>query len=211
MKYLLISLFMAPMLWAANANIPVGEFSSGQLHGWKEKHFDGSTTYKITELDERKVLHAKSKASASGMFKELKIDLHETPYLNWSWKVDNTLGNINERSREGDDYPARVYVVFSGGIFFWKTRAINYVWSSAQNQGSEWLNAYTDHSPMIAVQGKQQATGQWLNEKRNIREDYRRLFGDDIRYVDAVAIMTDTDNTGVEASAYYGDIYFSAE
>jgi hypothetical protein len=64
---------------------------------------------------------------------------------------------------------------------------------------------------MIAVQGKQQATGQWLNEKRNIREDYRRLFGDDIRYVDAVAIMTDTDNTGVEASAYYGDIYFSAE
>jgi hypothetical protein len=124
--------------------------------------------------------------------------------------VENTLGEIDETQRSGDDYPARVYVVFSGGLLFWKTRALNYVWSSTQRPGTVWSNAYTGNSIMLAVEGGTEKTGQWQQETRNIREDFKQQFGYDVRYVDAVAIMTDTDDSASEATAYYSDIHFSA-
>jgi hypothetical protein len=102
-------------------------------------------------------------------------------------------------------------VVFSGGLFFWRTRAINYVWSSNQPEGASWPNAFTGNARMIAVESGPQRLGQWVSEQRNVAEDYRRLFGGEPGSVDAVAIMTDTDNSGQQASAWYGDIWFAAD
>lgn len=191
--------------------IAIGRFSESNLEGWSEKSFKGSTTYTFAQESGKTVLRAESRASASGMFYEKEINLLETPVLNWQWKIDNIISGLDEKTKAGDDYPARVYVIFSGGLFFWRTRAINYVWSNNQETGITWHNAYTDNARMIAIRSGKKQAGKWLSERRNIREDYKLLFGEDIASADAVAIMTDTDNSGSNATASYGDIFMSAE
>lgn len=195
----------------ADSTIPVGEFSRGDLDGWEERVFAGRTQYKLREVNGLKALHAFSEGSASGLFKMVRVDLAKTPVLRWRWKVENLLQDVDERSKPGDDYPARIYVVFSGGLFFWNTRAIDYVWSSNQPLGSHWPNAFTGNAMMLAVESGPGKLGQWIEERRNIAEDYRLLFGGEPGTVDAVAIMSDSDNSGQSVSAWYGDITFAAE
>ena len=196
----------------AEQNVPVAQFSSGKRHGWEEKVFSGYTTYQLKPAaDGATALYAVSQGSASGLFKTIHINLIKTPYLNWSWKIEQPLKGLNERSKTGDDYAARIYVVKKHALFFWKTRALNYVWSSNQVRLSQWDNVYTPQAKMLAVQGKNSPVGQWLSEKRNVRQDLKKIFGEDISELDVVAIMTDTDNSGRLSSAWYGDIFFSAE
>ena len=195
---------------AAPASVPVGEFSLGKLDGWKEKSFKGGTHYTLVKQDGQRVLKAHSRAAASGLFREIRVDLEKTPFLNWTWRIDNSLGNLDEKTKQGDDYSARIYVVVSGGAAFWRTRAVNYVWAGSSAPGHEWPNAFAgDKAMMVALRSGQANIGRWVHEKRNVRADLRRLFGKDIRYIDAVALMTDTDNSQLEATAYYGDIFFS--
>jgi hypothetical protein len=159
--------------------------------------------------DGRQVLEANSQGSASGLVRELRVDLEKQPYLNWSWRVDDVLTAIDERTKAGDDYPARVYVIVSGGIAFWRTRTLIYVWSSRQPAGSTWENAYTANACVMALRSGKAAG--WATERRDVRADFEACFNDDITVIDAVAIMTDTDNSGQEATAWYGDIFFSSE
>ncbi len=189
----------------------VGNFSQGQLTQWEEKSFAGHTQYALVERDRRRVLKAHSDKAASGLFKKVEIDLTKTPYLNWSWRIDNLIEGNNEHEKAGDDYPARLYIVISGGLLFWNTRALNYVWSSHQPVESHWPNAFTDNAQMVAVRSGSGELGKWLTEKRNVREDLKRLFGEEITRIDAIAIMSDSDNTGQSTRAYFGDIYFSAK
>lgn len=210
MKQTLWLLLLPLTLLAGADQIVVGHFSAGDLSGWEARTFKGETTYRLVKLDGKNVLRAESKATASGRFRKVKIDLKKYPFLNWSWKVDNLLPGLDEQSKAGDDYPARVYVVFSGGLAFWRTRAINYVWSSNQAPGTRWDNAFTANAKMIAVQAGSDQPGKWVTVQRDVAEDYRQLFGKEPGKVDAVAIMTDTDNSGKEALAWYGDIWFSA-
>ncbi|MBA4142348.1 MAG: DUF3047 domain-containing protein [Nitrosospira sp.] len=201
-----------PLLsWAGKEHVEVARFSKGELSGWQAKTFTGMTLYTLASKDERIALRADSSSAASGLYREISIDLRATPVLNWNWQIGNVLAGADERTREGDDYPARVYVVFSGGLMFWRTRAINYVWSSNQPAGSSWANAFTANARMIAVESGSGRANQWVYERRNVRADYMRLFGEESPRVDAVAIMTDTDNTGTTATAWYGDVWFSAE
>jgi hypothetical protein len=195
---------------AAQDDRIVGDFTKGNLAGWKEKVFNKSTRYEFVQNGKDTVLKAQSRASASGLFREINIDLAKTPCLTWSWKVDGILDGLNETTKKGDDYPARLYVMFSGGMFFWQTRALNYVWSNAQPKESNWPNAYTQKSINIAVQSGSDKAGKWISESRNIRDDYRRLIGEDITWADGVALMTDTDDSGKAATAYYGEIRFTS-
>jgi hypothetical protein len=194
---------------AAGVTVMVGHFSAGDLRDWQSKSFTGKTRYTLVEQHGRQVLQADSQGMASGLYREMTVDLKRTPYLNWSWRVANVLKGVNERSKQGDDFPARVYVVTSGGVFFWRTRSVVYVWSNNQPPGTIWKNSYTDNARVIALRSGK-PTG-WFTEKRNVRADFRHLFGDAIEQIDAVAIMTDTDNSGQAATAWYGDIYFSAQ
>jgi len=217
-----VMLFVPTLLLAGEKSVVtekatnrVANFNQGDLSGWEEKSFKGNSQYKFVEVKDNgqliKVLRASTEGQASGLFKDVDIDLQKTPYLHWSWQVKNLLEGNDERSKGGDDYPARIYVVVSGGAFFWNTKAINYVWSSNQPQGSEWPNAYTSNAKMIAVQTGKEKVGQWVKEKRNVREDLKRLFGDDLTQIDAIAVMVDGDNTGQSATSFFGDIYFSSE
>jgi hypothetical protein len=194
----------------ASTRFDVARFSAGSLDGWKSQSLEGMTLYTLEQEAGRPVLRAVSEASASGLYRELRVDLRQTPFLNWSWRIDRMLGPHDERSRKGDDYPARVYVVFSAGVAFWRTRAINYVWS-AQPLNSVWPNAWDEDVRMVAAHSGPRDVGQWVAEKRNVLADYRRLFGEEPSVVDAVAIMTDTDNTGETVRAWYGDIWFSGD
>ncbi len=210
-RYLIIVAFLLISTIAHADRVEIANFEIGDLSGFKEKVFSGKTKYESAEVGGQGAFRALSEKGASGLFKKVTVDLEKTPWLNWSWRVENILPGLDERTKEGDDYPARVYVVFSGGLLFWKTRALNYVWSSSQPVGTVWPNAFTSNAIMTAVESGDEKLGRWVREKRNVREDFKRLFGGDIKKADAVAIMTDTDNGGGKAVAYYGNIYFSSE
>lgn len=207
----LLLLFSSNFVYAETPNtIFVGAFSTGQIEDWQHKEFKGKTSYKIIQLDNKKVLQAESNASGSGLFKEQRIDLHKTPYLNWTWRIENRLGILNEQEKSGDDYAARVYIVISGGLLFWNTRAINYVWSANMAKGKIWPNAFAgDNAMMISIRSTEDPKGTWFTEKRNVQNDLKQVYAKDYQYIDAIAIMTDTDNAKGRAKAYYGDIYFS--
>lgn len=214
-----VFILLASVAQAEEVN--VANFSAGDLSGWEEKSFKEHSQYDFvlassiegqssgTLNPEVKVLRARTEGQASGLFKEVSIDLEKTPYLNWSWQVQNLFEGNDEKTKEGDDYPARIYVLVSGGVFFWNTKAINYVWSSNQPVGSEWPNAYTGNAQMIAVQSGSQRVGEWVIERRNVRKDLKKLFGEDVTEIDAIAVMVDGDNTGQSAASYFGNIFFS--
>ena len=209
-KLLFLAAICLPLIsWAKDERIDIARFSRGDLNGWQIKAFAGETRYALENSDGRLALRADSSAAASGRYREVSIDLNKTPILNWTWKVGGVLTGNDERTRAGDDYPARVYVVFSGGVMFWRTRAINYVWSNQQPIDGSWPNAFTDHAHMIAIESGFDRVGQWVSERRDVRADYRRAFGEEPGRIDAIAIMTDTDNTGAVATAWYGDIWFT--
>jgi hypothetical protein len=214
-KVLLAALLSALLLawpWAALGaqQLKLGHFSAGDLSGWEEKSFAGHTKYELVEDRGRKVLKATSQAAASGLFKEVDIDLKKHPILRWSWKVEGVIAGGDARSKSGDDYPARVYMVFPA-FFFWNTQGISYIWANKLTQGEAVPNAFAGQVMMLAVESGPQKAGQWLSEERNVYEDYKRLFGEEPPPLGAVAIMTDTDNTKAKAVAYYGDITLSAK
>lgn len=193
-----------------NQRLMIGEFSKANLTDWQEKEFNGNTDYKIiSDVNGTNVLKANSHNSASGLFKEQRIDLQKTPYLNWSWKTDKLYSGLNERVKSGDDFVARIYIVIDGGMFVWKTKALNYVWSSFSEVDTYWPNPYIDNATMFAIESGEANLGKWLSYKRNVSEDLKTVLGKDIRYIDAIAVMTDSDSSGQQAVTYYGDIYFS--
>jgi hypothetical protein len=193
------------------SRVPVSDFAGAGTAGWETQAFRGETRYRAGSVDGRPALLAESEGSASGLFRRVEADLTRTPYLRWSWRVERPLPPRDERSRAGDDYAARVYVVRSGGALVWRTRAVSYVWSGREPAGTVWPNAHTDRACMIAVRGPADAIGAWHGERRDVRADFRSCFGIEATRIDAVALMTDTDNAGGSASAAYGEIAFAAE
>jgi hypothetical protein len=173
------------------------------------------------------VVKAVSEASASGLTREIKINPKEYPIIQWRWKVGNILKKGDVHKKEGDDYPARIYITLeydpSKLSFFEKAKyqtikllygqypplaAINYIWENKAPVGTMVPNPYTDRVIMFVVESGTSKLNQWVNEERNLYEDYKKAFGQEPPMISGVAIMTDTDNTGESATAYYGDILF---
>lgn len=190
--------------------IPVSRFNTEGLTGWESKSFKGTTEYRLMEEEGRTVVKASSHGAASGLVKKISFNPAHYRYLRWSWKIDAPIAGGDEKTRAGDDYAARVYVVF-GGRFFWQTKAINYIWANRLTKGASIANAFTSNAIMVAVESGKDNAGRWVMEERDILADYRRLFGSDPGEVSAIAIMTDTDNTGGSATAWYGEITLATE
>ncbi len=214
---LLISLIISPPAIQAAENrstspIEIGLFSKNNLDHWEEKEFVNQTSYQLVKQNSQIILHAEAEASASGLFKEVTIDLTTHPFLNWQWKVEKGHPPLSERTKAGDDYAARIYIVVKGGLAFWKTRAINYVWSSTEKKGATWPNAFVGKNAMLlAVRSAEDLKDKWYQEKRNVYEDLKKVFGEKIREIHAVAIMTDSDNSKGLVRASYGDISFTVD
>ena len=215
--------------------IEVGTFSresagQGIPTGWKPltfKKIEKHTTYELVKDGETVVVKAEADTSASGLVREIRIDPNEYPIVQWRWKVANILKKADVHKKEGDDYPARIYITFeydsSKLTFFEKTKyeairilygeypplaAINYIWESRAPVGTIVPNPFTNRAMMIVVESDGEKVQQWVCEERNILEDYGKAFGGAPPKISGVAIMTDTDNTGESATAYYGDIFF---
>ena len=190
--------------------VVISDFSTQTLNDWQQKSFKDDTHYQIVNLNKQAVLQAKSTASASSLYKEVRIDLQKTPYLNWSWRIEQRLLINDEQSKQGDDFTARIYLIIKGKWFFWQTKAINYVWANHNPIDKAWANPFAgDNVMMIAVRSKNDQAQHWYTEKRNVLTDFKAHFDEDIRYIDGIAIMTDTDNSAGSALSYYADIYFS--
>lgn len=206
-------LLLANDTQAADQSIPVGQFSKASLAGWERKAFKGETDYALVYDPAKKatVLQAVSSAAASGRFRKIFIDLTKTPFLNWSWKVSDPLVGNDESAKSGDDFSARLYVVAQRGIMGMTSLSVNYVWANRHPAGSSWPSPFTGRVRLLAMNSGSAGLNAWIPHKRNVRDDLRNQFGEDITSIDAVALMTDTDNSGGSARAYYGDIWFTAE
>jgi len=188
-----------------------GSFPDATLKDWKERSFNGNTEYKLVQAGGATVLRGSSDDTASVLYKETTVSLKETPWVNWSWRVENTLGNDKEKTRAGDDFPARMYVVVSHGFLPWENTAINYVWSSSLPIDTTWVNPFHDRSIMVALRSGDSELGMWKNERRNVVADFKEFFDMDIDEIDGYAVMVDSDNTDQKATAYFGNISFSEE
>ena len=233
---LIMVLMTHPVVLAESAPvIEVGLFSAETAVNplpahWKPlnfKNIERHTRYRLIEENGRIVLKAVANASASGLIRKIAIDPRKYPIVQWRWKVANILKNGNVYQKKGDDYPGRIYIVFeydSGSLGFVERvkyeivkmlygeysslASINYIWSSNAPLGLVVPNPYTDLSMMVVVQSGNKDLNKWVDEERNIYEDYRNAFKDEPPMISGVAIMTDTDDTGESATAYYGDIVF---
>jgi len=188
--------------------LAVSHFAAEGIDGWKSKSFKGSTQYTVVKIEDRSVLKAEAVAAASGLTRAIPFDPHVYRYLKWSWKITGTVPGGDARTKQGDDYAARIYVVFPGR-FFWQTRALNYIWANKLPAGEFVPNAFTANAMLLAVESGSAKAGQWISEKRDLLNDFRRVFGEDPPEAGGIAIMTDSDNTGAKASAWYGDIVIS--
>lgn len=201
----LVSVLTATLVGAGPTDL---RLTFDNLSAWKEKRFHGQTSYSLEQDEGRTVLRAKSSGKASGLYHKVSVKSDELPVLKWSWKIANTLSAENPYRKDGDDFVARVYVVFPGR-FFWQTKALVYVWSDKLPVGTTVSNAFTRNAALIAVESGNRFAGTWRHESRHYVEDFRAAFNSLPPDPVAVAVMTDGDNTGSEATAWYGDITFS--
>ena len=201
----LMSIFLAVPLARAEP-LALGQFSAGTTEGWQTRSFEGETSYRIVELDGRLVLEGDSVSSASSLYLEREIDLAARPVLEWSWRIAGTPGVADERTRGGDDFAARLYAVAPGEGLFGSPIAISYVWAGQAAAGDFWPNPFTSRVMMLALDSGNRNAGAWRTHSRNVRADFLRLFGREVNRLEGIAIMTDSDNSGLRARAWYGDI-----
>ena len=241
-SHFLALMLLAPLLVAARLAseetktpaIIVGHFSAAMVgaglpEGWQPltfRNIERHTSYRLVTDDGTTVLQAIADASASGLVHRVRIDPKEYPFIEWRWKVNNVLVKGDVRKKDGDDYPARLYITFdydpaklgfidglkykAAKLLYGEVplRAITYIWDSRAPEGTVVPNPYTNWVMMIVVESGKTRVGQWVNEKRNIYEDYKKVFAEEPGRITGVAVMTDTDNTGESAIGYYGDILF---
>jgi hypothetical protein len=198
---------------------------------WKRMSFTGirRTQYQIVEIDGKTAVKAVSENSSSGLVRETMIDLKEFPVMRWTWRAENIIEKGNVHSKDGDDYPARIYVLFDYSIhnLSWgmrqririlrtiygriPTRGINYIWDRHSEVGTIVENPYTDLVNMVVVESGEDNLGKWVTYERNIYNDYLEIYGVEPPKIEGVAIMTDSDDTGESAVTYYGNITFLRE
>ena len=210
----ILFLFCLSLLFTNNVysqNIEVFSFTEEELKTLKVKKIKKLTEYQIGSNANGNFLRAKAEGQASGLGKEIKINLDKTPFINITWKVENNLNGINERSKKGHDFAARVFVVKKTGITALSNRAINYVFSSNEDIGENWRSPYTKNSIDYVLSTTKINDNEWITVKSNVKNDFKNLHNLDVNEIDGVAILTDTDNSKMKAVSYYQNIYFSSE
>ena len=191
--------------------INVFEFTKEEIKALKVRKIKGKTTYTLGFNENGNYIKAEAEGKASGLGKELKINLLKTPFINITWKVEKDLPGIIENSKKGHDYAARVFVIKKTGTTALSNRAINYVFSSNNSVGENWPSPYTKKSIDYVLSTTKEHRDQWVTVKANVREHFKKLHDLDVNELNGVAIMTDTDNSKLKAISYYQNIYFSSE
>ena len=187
------------------------ETELSQLEVRKIRGADNRTVYTVGSNENGNFLKAVADNAASGLGKEVKIDLNKTPFINITWKIEKDLPKIKENSKRGHDFAARVFVVKKTGATPLSNRAINYVFSSNNVIGFNSPSPYTKKSVDNVLASTKTNLDEWITVKANVKEDFKKFHGLDVKELDGLAIMSDTDNSKMKAIAYYQNIYFSSE
>jgi len=194
--------------------VKVFDFTDVELSELKVRKIrgaDNKTIYTVGSNDNGNFLKAVADNAASGLGKEVKIDLNKTPFINITWKIEKDLPGIKENSKKGHDFAARVFAVKKTGATPLSNRAINYVFSSNSEVGFNSPSPYTKKSIDYVLASTINNLNKWITVKANVKEDFKRFHDLDVNELDGLAIMSDTDNSKMKAIAYYQNIYFSAE
>ncbi|MBD1137710.1 DUF3047 domain-containing protein [Pelagibacterales bacterium SAG-MED43] len=187
------------------------ETELSELQVRKVRGADNKTLYTIGTNDNGNYLKSVADNAASGLGKEIKIDLDETPFINITWKIEKDLSGIKENTKKGHDFAARVFVIKKTGATPLSNRAINYVFSSNNEVGLNWPSPYTKKSIDNVLASTKNNLNEWITVKANVKEDFVRFHELDVNELDGLAIMSDTDNSKMKSIAYFQNIYFSAQ
>jgi len=185
------------------------ELELSQLKVRKVRGADNLTIYTVGSNENGNFFKAVADNAASGLGKEVKIDLNKTPFINITWKIEKDLPGIKENTKKGHDFAARVFAVKKTGTTPLSNRAINYVFSSNNEVGFNSPSPYTKKSIDNVLASTKYSLDEWVTVKSNVKEDFKKYHDLDVNELDGLAIMSDTDNSKMKAVAYYQNIYFS--
>ena len=195
-------------------NINIFKFTEQELSELdvrKVRGADNKTVYSVGSNENGNFLKAVADNAASGLGKEVKIDLNKTRFINITWKIEKDLQGINENSKKGHDFAARVFAVKKTGATPLSNRAINYVFSSNSTVGQSWPSPYTKKSIDNVLATTKDNLNEWVTVKANVKEDFKKFHDLDVNELDGLAIMADTDNSKMKSISYFQNIYFSAD
>ena len=211
-KLILVTALSQTTLYAED--IKVFEFTDKELSELtvrKVRGADNKTTYSVGSNENGNYLKAIADNAASGLGKEIKIDLNKTPFINITWKIEKDIPGIDETAKKGHDFAARVFVIKKTGATALSNRAVNYVFSSNQEVGSNSPSPYTKKSIDNVLATTKTNLNEWVTVKANVKEDFKKFHNLDVNELDGIAIMSDTDNSKQKSITYYQNIYFSSQ
>ena len=211
-KLILVIALFPTTLYAED--IKVFEFTDKELSELtvrKVRGADNKTVYSVGSNENGNYLKAIADNAASGLGKEIKIDLNKTPFINITWKIEKDIPGIDETAKKGHDFAARVFVIKKTGATALSNRAINYVFSSNQDVGSNSRSPYTKKSIDNVLATTKTNLNEWVTVKANVKEDFKKFHNLDVNELDGIAIMSDTDNSKQKSITYYQNIYFSSQ
>ena len=211
-KLILVAAFFQTTLYADE--VKVFEFTDKELSELtvrKVRGADNKTAYSVGSNENGNYLKAIADNAASGLGKEIKIDLNKTPFINITWKIEKDIPGIDETAKKGHDFAARVFVIKKTGATALSNRAINYVFSSNQDIGSNSRSPYTKKSIDNVLATTKTNLNEWVTVKANVKEDFKKFHNLDVNELDGIAIMSDTDNSKQKSITYYQNIYFSSQ
>ena len=209
---LIISILLLTNMAYAES-IKVFEFTEKELSELKIRKVrgaDNKTVYTAGSNENGNFFKAVADNAASGLGKEVKIDLNKTPFINITWKIEQDLKGIKEDTKKGHDFAARVFAVKKTGATPLSNRAVNYVFSSNSEIGENWPSPYTKKSIDNVLASTKENLNVWVTVKANVKEDFKKFHDLDIDELDGLAIMSDTDNSKKKSVAYYQNIFFSS-
>ena len=208
----LISIFFTPNFVLADL-VKVFDFSEqelSELEVRKVRGADNKTVYSVESNKKGNFLKAVADNAASGLGKEIKINLNKTPFINITWKIERDLKGIKENTKKGHDYAARVFAIKKTGATPLSNRAINYVFSSNSEVGENRPSPYTKKSIDYVLASTIDGLNEWVTVKANVKDDFKRFHNLDVNELDGLAIMADTDNSKMKSISYFQNIYFSS-
>ena len=208
--YILISLVLFNFVSAQN--IKIFQFTKKELSELeirKVRGADNKTNYTVGQNENGNFLKAVANNAASGLGKEIKINLNKTPFINITWKIEKDLQGIKENTKNGHDFAARVFAIKKTGATPLSNRAINYVFSSNFDVGKNWYSPYTKKSIDNVLASTKVNSNEWITVKSNVKEDFKKYHNLDVNELDGLAIMADTDNSKMKSVSYFQNIYFS--
>ena len=214
MKFYYVKIFILFLSLFSYSNaeiVNVFEFTEEELKNLKVRKIKKETSYTTGNNENGNFLKAVSEGTASGLGKEILINLNKTPFINITWKVEKDLNGIDEKSKKGHDYAARIFVVKKTGATALSNRAINYVFSSNESINDSWPSPFTKKSIDYVLATTKENLNTWVTVKANVKQHFKKLHNLDVDELNGVAIMSDTDNSKMKAISYFQNIYFSSK